>query len=126
MPRGIGRTNASLEASADPGLTIPERSQLSAPSELDVDLVRLGEPGGSPDRDATLFVDPAELLVRWSCGCLEHVRAAGATAISTWPEVEIAAEVGDMLERSLLGDEPHVINVAVTGPAGRSGNGLDN
>lgn len=106
---GVGRGMGTFDARLKPGVARVDGR--SAPSELDVDLLRFREPGRRPDRDPALLVDAAERLVERLDGCFEHVGTAGATAIPAWPEIGVAGVVGDMLERSLLGDEPHSANL---------------
>ena len=91
-----------------------------------MELVRFHEAGRRPDRNSTLVVYPVERLVGPPGRSLEHVGASGAAAESARPHEELATLIGDELERSLLGDEPHRANVATAEQTEPFDNGLDN
>ena len=100
------RANCGQE-SADPGLTVPVRPKLAAARELEVELLRLDEPGRREHPESVCGVDELELARGRLRVGLERERAAATAPRGLRPDVDGASLCLDVLSDVGLRNELH-------------------
>ena len=97
--------------SADPGLPIPVRPNPPLVLQLEVELVRLGEPRRCKDLNSVRRVDELETPVGLTRGALEDEGSSPAASHALGPHVESSAVLLDVLAYARSCDDPHASGV---------------
>ena len=100
--------------SADPGLAVPERAEVAASIELEVELVGEEEPHRREDAETVGCMDELDVSLRALGPALEPERPPAAAPRSRRPDVQRAAPRVDDVSRTRLDDELHAREFRLT------------